>query len=153
MTLTEYNELNNTNNCNLITANDLSPHFYDRTLLCGHTHSLQMFHVYMKDSKIYAVTYTVGFVTKRENKEYNTYAHAINMTPVEIQSNFDYIPKKLYPERCDYDFCNMLKIRGLNLPFLQWDDKRQQGFTNGAFNGLTLDARKCIIEIQRNKGN
>lgn len=40
-----------------------------------------------------------------------------------VQSNQDYIPdKRLYPERCDYAFCKLLKRKGLYLPFTAFKD-------------------------------
>ena len=104
----------------IVMARDLIPHLKNRTLLYGYTCNRETFHVYLKNNKIYTIIY--GF------KE--------NPYEVKIESNEDYIPdKRLYPERCDYNFCKLLKIRGYDLPFTTWTDnvKKQD------FYGKTLE--------------
>lgn len=62
------------------------------------------------------------------------------MKDVTINSNDDYIPeKRLYPEICDFNFCEMLKKIGYNLPFTSWNDVRPVS----KFYGLTLEDGKC----------
>lgn len=46
-----------------------------------------------------------------------------NMRQIKVTSNHDYVPdKRLYPERCDYNFCLLLKERGVHLPFTTWTE-------------------------------
>ena len=79
----------------------------DRTLLYGFTFNKDTWHVYLKNNEIYTVVY-----------EFNG-----RPQPIEVRTNEDYIPdKRLYPERCDFEFCNLLKQKGFELPFYQWKD-------------------------------
>lgn len=72
----------------------------DRTLLHGYTCDRDTFHVYIKDMKIHTVTY-------RTDYKNNT---PIFMEEIQIAKNDDYIPnKRLYPETCDFEFCEKLR--------------------------------------------
>ena len=100
---------------NIIYAHDLRPYVYNKTLLYGYTCERDTFHVYIKNEQIYTVVY--------QNEYYRGVIKPINMRQVKINSNRDYIPdKRLYPERCDYNFCKLLKERGVHLPFTTWTD-------------------------------
>jgi hypothetical protein len=112
----------------IIYAHNLYPYTLDRTLLYGYTCERDTFHVYLKNNEIFVVIYD------------NDYSGSIpkprNMRRVTVKSNRDYVPdKRLYPERCDYDFCKLLKEKGVHLPFTNWseppDDPRYPyyGFT------------------------
>lgn len=102
----------------------------DRTLLYGYTCDRDTFHVYVKDLKIHAVTYRTDY----ENDAPNF------MTEISVNSNDDYIPnKRLYPETCDYEFCEKLKKLGYDLPFTIWSDGRPEA----QFYGFTLEDKKC----------
>lgn len=97
----------------VIRASDLKPYLYDRTLLYGYTCERKTFHVYMKDQEIFAVVYENDYSAGKPR----------NMKQIAINSNQDYIPdKRLYPEKCDYHFCLMLKKQGMELPFTTWHD-------------------------------
>lgn len=88
-----------------------------RTLLYGYTCARETFHVYLKNNKIYTVMY---------NNDYSgDYTKPKNMRELAIKSNYDYVPdKRLYPETCDYEFCKLLKKRGINLPFTTFNEER-----------------------------
>lgn len=44
---------------------------------------------------------------------------------VEIKSNEDYIPNgQLWTKRCDFEFCRLLKSRGVSLPLIPMNEKR-----------------------------
>ena len=60
-----------------------------------------------------------------------------NMRQVEVKSNRDYVPdKRLYPEKCDYHFCKLLKEKGIDLPFTTFSE----GFNwDGPYCGFTLE--------------
>lgn len=112
MTLEEFEYLKNIDE--LINVKDLASNTKDRTLLCGCTCAGKTFHVYLKNNEIHAVVYNndyIGDCTKpRDMKE------------LVIKSNYDYVPdKRLYPEACDYEFCRLLKERGISLPFTFFD--------------------------------
>lgn len=100
---------------NIIEAYHLRPYLYNKTLLYGYTCNRDTFHVYVKDQQIYVVVY---------NTEYSRGTPIPkNMRQVTVKSNHDYVPdKRLYPERCDYNFCKMLKEHGVELPFTVWSE-------------------------------
>jgi hypothetical protein len=80
----------------------------DRTLLYGYTCVRNTWHVYVKDKKIISVIYKF----KGEPEE------------MTIHDNYQYLPdKRLYPERCDFEFCILLKAREIDLPFTNWSDE------------------------------
>ena len=99
----------------LICVDDLSPYIYNKTLLYGYTCDRKTFHVYLKDRNIFVVIYENDYSTGN--------ARPKNMRQVLVSSNYDFVPdKRLYPERCDYNFCLLLKERGIHLPFTAYDD-------------------------------
>ncbi|GAB6464345.1 hypothetical protein CON36_32320 [Bacillus cereus] len=90
----------------VLTIDDLT-NKEDRTLLYGYTCEKETWHVYVKNNAIYTLVNPYG-----NNVEY-----------VEIESNQEYVPdKRLYPERCDFEFCSLLKQKGIYLPFTTWQD-------------------------------
>lgn len=102
-------------NKEIICASDLRPYLYDKTLLYGYTCERKTFHAYVKNENIYVVVYENDYSTGK--------ARPKNMMQIIVNSNHDYVPdKRLYPERCDYHFCLMLKERGIHLPFTTWND-------------------------------
>ena len=111
----------------LICVDDLGPYIYNKTLLYGYTCDRKTFHVYLKNSDIYVVVYENDYSTGK--------ARPKNMRQVIVHDNYDFVPdKRLYPERCDYHFCLLLKEKGIHLPFTSWDDTlkidtRYYGFT------------------------
>lgn len=107
---------------------DLIPFVEDRTLLYGYTCQRDTFHVYIKNNQIHAVVY---------NTDYSqNIPKPMNMREITITSNRDYIPdKRLYPEKCDYRFCEMLARRDISLPFTGWT----AGVEEKAFYGFTLE--------------
>jgi len=84
----------------------------DRTLLYGYTCDRESWHVYLRDGEIVVLIYM-----NESDPEILT-----------VLSNHDYIPnKRLYPECCDYEFCNLLsKDRDVVLPFTVWMDLREE---------------------------
>ncbi|PGP21017.1 hypothetical protein COA01_15880 [Bacillus cereus] len=90
----------------VLTIDDLT-NKADRTLLYGYTCDGEAWHVYVKDNAIYTVIYPYG-----SNAKY-----------VEVESNQEYVPdKRLCPERCDFEFCSLLKQKGICLTFTSWKD-------------------------------
>ena len=100
---------------NILYAHNLRPYVYNKTLLYGYTCERETFHVYIKNEQIYVVVYNNDYSTDKIKPK--------NMRQIKVTSNHDYVPdKRLYPERCDYNFCMLLKERGVNLPFTTWSD-------------------------------
>ena len=97
----------------LLEAEDLINNL-DRTLLYGYTCDRDTWHVYLEDGKIYTVVYNA-----REDD--------IKLNIIDVVNNEDFIPnKRLYPARCDYEFCKLLKERGVHLPFTTWEDVKEK---------------------------
>ena len=114
---------------NIIYAHDLYPYDLDRTLLYGYTCERETFHVYLKNKQIYVVVYNTEYSRGKPTPK--------NMRQVEVKSNHYYVPdKRLYPERCDYHFCKLLKEKGIDLPFTIFNE----GFNwDGPYCGFTLE--------------
>ncbi len=125
MTLKEFDVFND-NKKDILTVSDLSD-ARNRTLLYGYTYNDKTFHVYVKRNKIFTVVYNEEFI--------NDTVRPKQMQQVVITSNNDYIPKRLYPETCDYEFCKLLKDRNIILPFTNYNNER----CIKDFYGFTLD--------------
>jgi hypothetical protein len=126
----------------IISAKDLSD-CTDRTLLYGYTCARDTWHVYLKNKRIVVVKY---------NNEYSRgTAIPKNMTYINVKSNLGFVPdKRLYPERCDYEFCLLLKSKGIELPFTSWNDevtetKTYYGFTIEDTSSFIVDGDKFEI--------
>jgi hypothetical protein len=75
----------------------------DRTLLYGYTIERDTHHVYLKDGVLHLFVYQHSSIHKHESGR------------LLLES---LIPsKRLYPGKCDYEFCRFLKSQGLHLPF------------------------------------
>jgi len=99
----------------IIYAYNLRPYVYNKTLLYGYTCERETFHVYIKNEQIYVVVYSTEYVKGAPTPK--------NMRQIKVTSNRDYVPdKRLYPERCDYNFCKLLKEKGVQLPFTTWSE-------------------------------
>lgn len=91
----------------LLTSFDLSNQ-NDRTLLYGYDVDRNTWHIYLYRSQIYAVMY---------------YLQDGEVSEMKVAVNDDYVPnKRLYPERCDFEFCKLLKRYKVSLPFTNWSD-------------------------------
>lgn len=98
----------------------------DRTLIYGYTWDRMTFHAYIKEGRIHVVTYKHDY--ENDMPKY--------MKKIPVQINMDYVPsKRLYPEACDYEFCKLLKEKGCDLPFLDWNAHRKKQ----TFYGYTLE--------------
>lgn len=111
----------------IIGIQELKPFIDNRTLLYGYTCKRETFHVYLKDQKIYTVIYETDYSINYE-KELESFMRGDprpkNMRQIEVKSNRDFVPdKRLYPERCDYHFCRLLKERGIELHFTHWSEE------------------------------
>ena len=114
---------------NLIRADQLRPYLYNKTLLYGYTCEKETFHVYIKDKQIYVVVYNTECLNGKPVPK--------NMRQIKVKVNQDYVPdKRLYPERCDYNFCVLLKEKGIDLPFTAFSE----GFNwDSPYYGFTLE--------------
>lgn len=121
----QFDELKNseTTKDSVISVNDLSCD-KDRTLIYGYTCERETFHVYIKNKEIHVVIYKTDY---EQNK-------AKNMREMSVTSNWSYVPdKRLYPERCDYDFCQLLIRKNISLPFTSWDEQEKSFVTEGFY--------------------
>jgi hypothetical protein len=101
----EYDVLSKRNNArDLFTGNSLKNQ-KNRTLLYGYTCDRETWHVYLKDGGIFTVKYQSDKLPSL----------------IDVRINEDYVPdKRLYPERCDFEFCELFKNKGISLPFTKW---------------------------------
>lgn len=104
-----------------ITADNLT-NKKNRTLLYGFTCDRDTWHVYLFDMNIYVCKYAYG-----EN-------------PIDIGYICDeFVPdKRLYPARCDFEFCSLLKSRGIYLPFTTYGEKETVAYHDNGYYGMTL---------------
>lgn len=98
----------------IITIDDLKDKS-ERTLLYGYTTDRTTWHVYLLDGRITLAVY-----------KYNEAPTCIDndtWVPSTLVPN-----KRLYPECCDFEFCCLLKSRGVYLPFTTWQDREPKQF-------------------------
>lgn len=79
-------------------------------MLYGYTCERCTWHVYLKDRKIYTVIY-----------KYNG-----ELEEIMVSNNHDFIPdKRVYPAACDYEFCHLLLLKCIHIPFTNDDFNRE----------------------------
>lgn len=86
----------------------------ERTLVYGYTADKDTLHVYLEAGVIHKVVYNFKgelllHKTERDGLMYAECAQA----------------KRIYPETCDFDFCALLKRRGVALSFYVWANNRE----------------------------
>ncbi len=85
----------------------------DRTLLWGYTCERDSWHVYLENGCI------------------NLYVYAYPEKEVLLLTKGSYFPeelipnKRLYPEACDFEFCQLLLSMGVALPFTTFNEDRK----------------------------
>lgn len=82
-----------------------------RTLIYGYTCTRDTFHVYLEGSRIHIVVYN----------------STTEVSEKIAENNYDFIPdKRVYPEKCDYEFCGLLRKKDINIPFTTWNDLEEE---------------------------
>jgi hypothetical protein len=125
MNPTQYDLLTNTiqpepqlANAKLLYAQD------PRTLIYGYTGEKSTFHVYLNGGVIHKVVYDFSghLLSHKSQSDGLLFSECVP-------------DKRIYPETCDFEFCSLLKRRGVSLPFYNWNDKRERA----AFYGKRLE--------------
>ena len=81
----------------------------DRTLIYGYDISRYTFHLYLQDGD-----FILDFWKHPEEPETiyaQTYINASTCVP----------NKRVYPERCDFEFCALLQEKGIDIPFTTFE--------------------------------
>lgn len=82
----------------------------DRTLIYGYTVGRETFHLYLENGAFNRVIYDGDKV------------FLAGETGVESLALAQCVPdKRVYPERCDFEFCRLLKSRDVSIPFTTFD--------------------------------
>lgn len=98
-------------------VSQFSEDYSDRTLLYGYDCDRVTWHLYVDDGDIYLHCYTPDGTTFRHNLSRDPFKRSTLQATI--------VPnKRLYPERCDYDFCVWAKQEGLHLTFTTYDAER-----------------------------
>lgn len=104
----------------------------DRTLLWGFWCNRADHHLYLADGTFYLYI-GAGWdvrLDERHQKEQRFSFQQISLdTPMLIPD------KRLYPEACDFDFCQALIAAGANLPWTTFNEERQEHRAREAFYG------------------
>lgn len=84
-----------------------------RTLIYGYTGSNDTFHVYLYGGAIHKVVYDFRgkLLTHKTQAEGLTFSECVP-------------DKRIYPETCDFEFCSLIRRRGVTLPFYKWNEQR-----------------------------
>lgn len=88
-----------------IKANELADQS-DRTLIYGYTVGRETFHLYLENGTFNRVIYDGDKV------------FLAGETELDVIELMQCVPdKRVYPERCDFEFCRILKSRDVSIPF------------------------------------
>lgn len=91
----------------------------DRTLLYGYTIERLTFHVYLEAGRIHKVIYDAN------NK------HMASIAQESFPAKGLVPNKRLYPEACDFRTCELLRQRGIHLPFTTFNIEREPSLWHG----------------------
>lgn len=90
-----------------------------RTLIYGYTCNRDTFHIYLD---------TQGIIWKvvYENSSSQSRSHGLSrQNETDVLDNQDYVPdKRMYPEACDFEFCQLLKEHGCYLTPTTYNENR-----------------------------
>jgi hypothetical protein len=86
----------------------------DKTLLVGYTCARETFHVYSWNGVLHVVTLNGSDIVI-------SHLASATLRPEQLVPD-----KRVYAEYTDYRLANMLKDKGIELPYTTWDDKRYQ---------------------------
>jgi hypothetical protein len=111
-----------------------------RTLIYGYNIDREDFHVYIgADNLIHILLYSERDGAKEGEPKYYELHHRFGECG-GAEENTDFVPsKRVYPESCDYEFCQVLKRYGVNIPFTTFTegaDERRKAECKG-YAGLT----------------
>lgn len=96
----------------------------DRTLLYGYTVERHTWHVFLYSREIHRYIYDEEMPDKPVFKLRD---HAVTWRQAS-----DLIPSsRAYPEACDYEFCSLLKKKGLFIPFTKFNPRRKPAKFHG----------------------
>lgn len=105
----------------------------DRTLMFGYNCNRDTFHLYWMNGAIHSVYY--NWTTKR-------LADFPLIFKEKILASICVPNKRVYPARCDYEFCKLLLSKGVYIPFTTFEEVKPEtkiyyGLTDDRFQGLT----------------
>lgn len=98
----------------------------ERTLLYGYNYDKGTWHVYLKNDEIHVFVYERHYnFNSSDDIEtmYHVEGREINITKHGIIPN-----KRLYPETCDFEFCKLLKKKGIDLPFTTFQEREPKQY-------------------------
>ena len=111
-----------------ISVNDLSE-LNEKTLLFGYMTNRDTFHVYLRNGLLHKVIYSYN------SDEAHTYESGKTLNLEGITPN-----KRLYPEKCDLEFCSLLTKAGVYLPFTTFTE----GDVQKTFYGQVVQSGKKL---------
>lgn len=99
----------------------------DRTLIYGYDLDRRDFHLYLKNEKFYLINGNeIDYFFLQDLEEISKYSCIPN--------------KRIYPEICDYEFCKLLKEKGVNFSFTVY----KENFDERKIYGLTIEDLKNV---------
>lgn len=108
----------------VISAADIAPG--NRTLLLGYNVERDTWHVYLYQHTIFTCYYSYKDSTP---------------TIVAVDCNEDFVPdQRLYPAKCDFEFCCALKRLGIDLPFTNFNVNEAAHVLDNGYYGMTLSS-------------
>lgn len=89
------------------------------TLLYGYTFDRDSFHVYIKNNLIHRYIYNRNRFDYQQKEEFE----GVFLIPT----------KRVYPAASDYNFCELLINKGLEIPFTIWEERKEELYYGKVF--------------------
>lgn len=110
----------------------------NRTLIYGYDCDRNSFHLYLKDKMFCLLRYSSTNII--------SYQKGYFLLPNNCIPN-----KRVYPESCDFEFCELLNDYGISIPFTIFNTQRAKNLKRRKYHGLTvsLDYQGTPFNIER----
>lgn len=120
-----------------------------RTLIYGYTVARATFHVYLgADGLIHVMTYNESY-SKAEPSPFLVQYHSAGEAG-GLTDNAHYVPsKRVYPERCDFEFVQLLMREGVSIPFTTFPKTEGAGIADQspAYAGRTFEQAGATLVV------
>ena len=97
-----------------VTVQDINDNQTDRTLILGYTVHRNTFHVYLKDGILHRHVY--DYTGQTLTHDFGDTLLASSLAP----------NKRSYPQWCDFEFCKLLLVKGVNPNFTRYTEPDEE---------------------------
>jgi hypothetical protein len=119
----------------------------NRTLIYGYNCDRDTFHAFIYNGKMYSCYYKYSTYMKEDYiiNEISVIPKTEQCSFKELFNKYHSVPnKRVYPESCDEEFCNLLMRKDIEIPFTTFDEKRAEMLKGKKYHGMIPEE---IIQI------